>query len=65
MAEPTTHKLKDLLKKPMESVGITAAVTTVVGYTSGLIYGFFLRVLYGPFIRIIYSELLFSFCLYI
>jgi len=46
-------------------VGITAAVATVVGYASGLFYGFFLRVLYGPFIRIIYSELLFSFCLYI
>jgi hypothetical protein len=56
-------------------VGITAAVATLVGYTTGLFYGFSLRVLstvlftgslFGSFIRAIYSELLYSsFCLYI
>ena len=30
-----------------EVVGITAAVATLVGYTSGLFYGFSLRVLYS------------------
>jgi hypothetical protein len=29
------------------TVGITAAVATLVGYTSGLLYGFSLRVLYS------------------
>jgi len=40
----------------MGTVGITAAVATLVGYTSGLFYGFSLRVLFtgplfGQFIR--------------
>jgi hypothetical protein len=32
------------------SVGITAAVATLVGYTSGLFYGFSLRVLYSGYL---------------
>jgi hypothetical protein len=49
----------------LRRVGITAAVATLVGYASGLFYGFSLRVLftgslYWLIIRIICSELLCS-----
>jgi hypothetical protein len=56
-------------------VGIAAAVATLAGYTSGLLYGFSLRVyltglLYGFYTRFLYSGNLFGtivliFCLYI
>jgi hypothetical protein len=57
------------------AVGIAAAVATLAGYTSGLLYGFSLRVLftgllYGFYARFLYSGNLFGtivliFCLYI
>jgi hypothetical protein len=50
-------------------VGIAAAVATLVGYTTGLFYGFSLRVLFTGDLRVLYSGNLFGttvliFCLY-
>jgi hypothetical protein len=55
---------KTRIRRCTFGVGITAAVATLVGYTSGLFYGFSLRVIYGFFIRAYFSELLYSVCLY-
>jgi hypothetical protein len=51
-------------------VGFAAAVATLAGYTTGLLYGFTVRVystgsILGSFIRVIYSELLYSNSVYI
>jgi hypothetical protein len=42
-------------------VGITAAVATLVGYTTGLFYGFSLRVLYGFSLRVLFTGSLYGF----
>jgi hypothetical protein len=41
-------------------VGITAIVATLVGYTTGLFYGFSLRVLFTGSLRVLYSVHLFG-----
>jgi hypothetical protein len=72
-SECDTDRLKDPRSEcPAEtlSVGIAAAVATLVSYTSGSLYGFTLHVYFtgsilSSFIRAIYSKLLYSYSVYI